>query len=101
MGRRLPKGPWDPAKIPRIRICLPHASSLVNMGDVPLDQLDDRIGRTGSVRSSWTERIALITRRSEVQILPPPLSSSQVGANMARVFGEAVNPAALDVLACQ
>src|ERR1039458_5902846 len=25
-----------------------------------------------SIQSSWTERIGLITRRSEVQILPPP-----------------------------
>ena len=35
------QGPWDPTKIPRIRIWLPHASSLVDLGGVPLDQLDD------------------------------------------------------------
>ena len=48
---------------------------LLRVGGVAFSQVETQIGRTRSVRkSSWTEQIGLITRRSEVQILPPPLS---------------------------
>ena len=49
------------AYLTRIRIWLPHASSLVDMGGVPLDQLDDRIGRTRSSPSGlvgWNVQVS-------------------------------------------
>jgi hypothetical protein len=43
------------------------------------------VALTQSVRSSWTERIGLITRRSEVQILSPPLRENAGQGRSARV----------------
>jgi hypothetical protein len=36
------------------------------------------------VKSSWTDRIGLITRRSEVQILPPPPRGRKRKAKLVR-----------------
>jgi hypothetical protein len=57
--RRLPEGPWDPTKIPRIQISMSGAPSLLGVGGVALAQLKAEIGRTQAVqlddknRSIW------------------------------------------------
>ena len=71
--RRLPEGPWDPTKIPRIQILMSQDVCLVGVGVVPFPQVERQSDELDeSVDSSRTDRIGLITRRSEVQILPPP-----------------------------
>jgi hypothetical protein len=50
MTRRLPEGPLDPTKIPRIPILVSQDVFLVSMGGVSLPLLEDQIGRTRSVR---------------------------------------------------
>src|ERR1700722_17365260 len=75
MTRRLPEGPWDPTKIPRIHILMSRVVFLVGTGGIPFPQVESQIGRTVSVRKIQLDKTDLITRRSEVQILPPPLRS--------------------------
>jgi hypothetical protein len=78
MTRRVPEGPWDPTKIPRIQILMSQDVCLVGVGVVPFPQVERQSDELDeSVDSSWTDRIGLITRRSEVQILPPPPMKAQ------------------------
>jgi hypothetical protein len=49
--RRLPEGPWDPKKIPRIQILMSRDVFLVRVGGPPFPQLEGQIGRTRSVHA--------------------------------------------------
>ena len=79
MTRRVPEGPWDPTKIPRIQILMSWVVFLVETGGIPFPQVESQIGRTRSVRKIQLDKTDLITRRSEVQILPPPPKKVQKG----------------------
>ena len=46
MTRRLPEGPWDPTKIPRIQILMSKGVFLVRVCGVALAQIEGQIGRT-------------------------------------------------------
>ena len=50
MTRRLPEGPWDPTKIPRIQISMSQKVFLVAVGGVSFPQVEGQIGRTRPVR---------------------------------------------------
>jgi hypothetical protein len=52
MTRRLPEGPWDPTKIPRIQILMSRVVFLVGADGVPFPQVETQIGRTRSVRKN-------------------------------------------------
>ena len=63
MTRRVPEGPWDPSKIPRIQILMSQDVCLVGVGVVPFPQVERQSDELDeSVDSSWTDRIGLITR---------------------------------------
>ena len=40
MTRRLPEGPWDPTKIPRIQILMSQGDFLVGVGGVAFTQVE-------------------------------------------------------------
>jgi hypothetical protein len=42
MTRRLPEGPWDPMKIPRIQNSVARVAFLLTVDDAVLPQLDDK-----------------------------------------------------------
>jgi hypothetical protein len=50
MTRRLPEGPWDPTKIPRIQILMSQVVFLVGMGGLPSPQVEGQIEHTRAVR---------------------------------------------------
>ena len=50
MTRRLPEGPWDPTKIPRIQILMSQDVLLVGVGGVSFPLVETLIGPTRSVR---------------------------------------------------
>jgi hypothetical protein len=57
MTRRLPEGPWDPTKIPRIQILMSQDVFLVGVGDVAFPQVESQIGRTRSVREIQLDEV--------------------------------------------
>ena len=46
MTRRLPEGPWDPSKVPRIQILMSQDVFLVGASVVLSPQVEDRVGRS-------------------------------------------------------
>ena len=69
MTRRLPEGPWDPTKIPRIQILMSRVVFLVGVGGATSSQVESQIGRTRSVRQvqlDGTNRSHNLTRTCSV-----------------------------------
>jgi hypothetical protein len=78
--RRLPEGPWDPTKIPRIQILMSRDVFLVRVGGPPFPQVESQIGRTRSVHAFQLDG----TDRSHNPKVggsnpPPPLTERRKG----------------------
>ena len=82
MTRRLPEGPWDPTKIPRIQILMSPDVFLVGANGDPSPQVETQIGQTPSVREVQLDE----PHRSHNPKVggsnpPPPPKRAQVSAD--------------------
>src|ERR1700722_13910119 len=79
MTRRLPEGPWDPTKIPRIQILMSRVVFLVGTGGIPFPQVESQIGRTVSVRKIQLDKTDRSHNPKVGGSNPPPATQKDAG----------------------